>query len=428
MSQLSPEELVAQLKSITSNPPQSLTSNPELRNKLYHAAREAMLSFEENPNPISRIAVAQQAEWVALRTCCEMALFPALAESDTPKTLEQLVETTKADPTLLARFIRAGINFGSIKEVDSQHYVLASSHALLGDPKVADALPKFEESISEVTNIVSADFVHGTFYATPQLLQQTGYRNPEDPLNTAMQLAFNAPGKAPYEIFVSKPESAKAIGMILNAMGIPPSQQVQYTYPLQQELVDGFDKSESDAFLVDIGAGNAHVVSALRKAMPHIPGRLVAQDLAPVIASAPALAEPDEKQAHDFFTEQPIKHARAYYMRLCLHNWRDEPTRQILVRIREAMKPEYSRLLIHEMVIPALGSGSNDGATGGGHRRNVWAAVSDINQMGACASFERTEAEWAELLGEVGLEFKKVWYPQDPAAAAVIEARLRAVD
>ena len=164
-----------------------------------------------------------------------------------------------------------------------------------------------EESISEVTNIVSADFVHGTFYATPQLLQQTGYRNPEDPLNTAMQLAFNAPGKAPYEIFVSKPESAKAIGMILNAMGIPPSQQVQYTYPLQQELVDGFDKSESDAFLVDIGAGNAHVVSALRKAMPHIPGRLVAQDLAPVIARAPALAEPDEKQAHDFFTEQPLK-------------------------------------------------------------------------------------------------------------------------
>ena len=67
----------------------------------------------------------------------------------------------------------------------------------------------------------SADFVHKTFYATPNLLAQKGFQNPTDPLNTAMQLAFDAPGKAPYEIFVSKPESAKAIGTILAAMGVP---------------------------------------------------------------------------------------------------------------------------------------------------------------------------------------------------------------
>ena len=59
MSQLTPIELLFQLKSFTSNPPHSISENPELRNQLYHAAQEATVSFEDNPDPISRVAVAQ---------------------------------------------------------------------------------------------------------------------------------------------------------------------------------------------------------------------------------------------------------------------------------------------------------------------------------------------------------------------------------
>ena len=54
-----PTELLFQLKSFTSNPPSLLMENPELRNKLCYAAQEAMVSFEDNPDPISRVAVAQ---------------------------------------------------------------------------------------------------------------------------------------------------------------------------------------------------------------------------------------------------------------------------------------------------------------------------------------------------------------------------------
>lgn len=59
MSQLTPIELLFQLKLFTSNPSLSLSENPELRNKLYYAAQEAMVSFEDNPDPISHVAVAQ---------------------------------------------------------------------------------------------------------------------------------------------------------------------------------------------------------------------------------------------------------------------------------------------------------------------------------------------------------------------------------
>ena len=153
----------------------------------------------------------------------------------------------------------------------------------------------------------SADFVHKTFYATPSLLAQNGFQNPSDPLNTAMQLAFDAPGKAPYEIFVSMPESAKAIGTTLAAMGVSKLHRIESVYPIRERLVHGFDELLQDALFVDIGAGNAHVVASLRSAMPDLPGRLVAQDLPTVIKVAPVPPPGVEMQAYDFFTKQPIK-------------------------------------------------------------------------------------------------------------------------
>ena len=99
----------------------------------------------------------------------------------------------------------------------------------------------------------SADFVHKTFYATPALHVQNGFQNPNDPLNTAMQLAFDALGRAPYEIFVSKPGGAKAIGTILAAMGVPKFYRIESVYPIHERLVQGFDESLQDAFLLILG-------------------------------------------------------------------------------------------------------------------------------------------------------------------------------
>ena len=41
--------------------------------------------------------------------------------------------------------------------------------------------------------------------------------------------------------------------------------------------------------------------------MPDLPGRLVAQDLPFVVEAVSGLPPGVEVQAHDFFTEQPIK-------------------------------------------------------------------------------------------------------------------------
>ena len=64
-------------------------------------------------------------------------------------------------------------------------------------------------------------------------------------------------------------------------------------------------KPETPLF-VDIGGSIGHQCVALRKKLPNVQGRIILQDLRPVIAQA-IPAEGIEPMVHDFMTEQPIK-------------------------------------------------------------------------------------------------------------------------
>ncbi|KAG6820459.1 hypothetical protein H0H93_000213 [Arthromyces matolae] len=56
-------------------------------------------------------------------------------------------------------------------------------------------------------------------------------------------------------------------------------------------------------------------------------------------------------QEHDFFTEQPIRNAAVFFLRVILHDWPDSSARAILLRLREAAKPE-TKLVLAEFVLP----------------------------------------------------------------------------
>ena len=62
-----------------------------------------------------------------------------------------------------------------------------------------------------------------------------------------------------------------------------------------------------DTLLIDIAGGEGHDVAEFHRRYPDAPGRLVLQDLPPVIDSIQSLPPKVERQKHDFFTSQPIK-------------------------------------------------------------------------------------------------------------------------
>lgn len=58
---------------------------------------------------------------------------------------------------------------------------------------------------------------------------------------------------------------------------------------------------------VDVAGGLGRYTEALLAKFPGIPGRLILQDLPPVIESIQELHPRIERMEYDFFTEQPIK-------------------------------------------------------------------------------------------------------------------------
>jgi hypothetical protein len=184
-------------------------------------------------------------------------------------------------------------------------------------------------------------------------------------------------------------------------------------YPVAERLIDGFDTSKNEVLLVDVGGGRGHDMQLFAAQHASHPGKLVLQDREPVIASVEKQEElPFACQAHDFFTPQPIKGARAYSLHSILHDWDDETCVRILENLRPALVPGYSRVLLNEIVL------SEEHPT-------LAATSMDMMMMAHLGVRERTETHWKAILDKAGLKFLGI-YTYPGVAESVIEAELAA--
>lgn len=181
-------------------------------------------------------------------------------------------------------------------------------------------------------------------------------------------------------------------------------------YPVKQRLgVVG----KSEVLLVDVGGGLGHETMGLSNAYPGLSGKLIVQDTPSVIQEAQSskkLPSNIEAVAHDFFTPQleAYSGARAYFMRLNLHDWPDNKSTIILGHLHDAMKKGHSKILINEAVLLDTGA--------------PWQQTSlDWTMMGMLVSRERTESQWRELLAGCGLKVAGIW---SEGSESVIEAVL----
>ena len=201
-------------------------------------------------------------------------------------------------------------------------------------------------------------------------------------------------------------------------------------FPVDEEVVKGMGTDEQAVAVVDIGGGLGHELLALKKKYPDLPGRLVLQDLSETIKTVPKTIV-FESMVHDFFTTQPIKGefivalfavhffrsciltfssvgARVYYLRNVLHDWQTAECQLILKNVIAAMRKDYSKIIINEMVIPDVGA--------------RWAETHwDWTMLACLSAMERTEQQWRDLLIPVGLKVVKIWAHPD-STESIIEA------
>lgn len=103
--------------------------------------------------------------------------------------------------------------------------------------------------------------------------------------------------------------------------------------------------------------------------------------------------------------------SRLYFLRDVMHNWSDAKCAKILVRIVEAMDPEYFTLLIDDYVLPDT-------------RAELRASEMDILMWLHTAGVERTVSQWKNLLNKVGLELVQIW-SSPRSNESVLETRVR---
>ncbi|PYH43080.1 S-adenosyl-L-methionine-dependent methyltransferase [Aspergillus saccharolyticus JOP 1030-1] len=353
--------------------------------------------LETSWDTVVRLCMTEPALNAALTVSQDLNLFQKWLEvgEDAEQSAEQLAELTGSDPALLARILRHLASTHIIIEVSPDHYKQSAFSKSLLEPVFGAWIPYLN------------DMLNPCFAKMPAYLAQTNYRNPSDPNDGIFQYTKEFKGSL-FEYYDQHPAESAVFN---NVMGSVMAKQAGMLdiFPYER-LADSKEADCADpALLVDVGGNVGHDMNKFLAKQPGLGKRLVLQDRPDVVKQAICPTEV-RAMAHDFFTEQPIKGARAYYLHGVLHDWPDEAARQILGHLRDAMTPGYSTILIHDHVIPA--TEAHPQATG-----------YDQTMMIVVSAFERTEGMWQGLLESVGLRVVKIW-SSPLAIQSVIEAEL----
>ncbi|RAL16176.1 S-adenosyl-L-methionine-dependent methyltransferase [Aspergillus homomorphus CBS 101889] len=355
-----------------------------------NALREAyalISRLETSWDTVARLCITQPALNAVLKVSQDLHLFEKWLEvgDEAEQSTAQLAELTGSDPMLLCRILRHLAACNIIVEVSPDHYKQSAFSKSLLEPVFGAWIP---------------------FLLMPEYLAKTNYQNPTDPNDGIFQYTKNFEGSL-FDYYDQHPTESAVFN---NVMGSVMAKQAGMLdiFPYER-LADAQPDTSATPLLVDVGGNVGHDINKFLAKKPNLAARLVLQDRPDVVRQAicPATVR---AMAHDFFTPQPVKGARAYYLHGVLHDWPDDTARSILEHLRDAMTPGYSTLLIHDHVIPA--QGAHPQATG-----------YDQTMMVVVSAFERTEGMWRDLLRSVGLRVEKIW-SSPLATQSVVEARL----
>ncbi|KAL8919505.1 MAG: hypothetical protein Q9172_004959 [Xanthocarpia lactea] len=343
-----------------------LQEDDSLRRRLREAARKLSLATEAPADTIHRIAYAPLQLGLA-RVGVDVRLFEILSQNDGSSfTNKELAHKTKVDPSV-----------GMVSQTAEDAYASTNVTKALASDGGHSGIQ------------MQADLLSLSFLALPQFLREGGYVNPTDPRHTAFNLGMHTD----QDFFCWLQSHPKDLEIFSSWMSAQRDTHPNFldVIDFEQDLASGAE--DSTVLFVDVGGSRGQQSIALRNRYPSLPGRIIVQDLAGVVAEATEHPLPGfqsiEAQAHDMFTPQLFK--------------------AILENVKSGMD-QNSVLLIDEMVLSERGAS--------------WRATqADLTMAVALSAMERTEAEWYALFDEAGLNVRKTAkYREEPEDCVMILA------
>ncbi|KAF7559362.1 hypothetical protein G7046_g4802 [Stylonectria norvegica] len=289
----------------------------------------------------------------------------SLVPVDGTISLTELHTKTTLDPINLARVLHHAMTNKIFQEPTPGYIAHTASSRTLAEDASLQAWVGFnaEDNFPAAAHTLQALRTH------PEATSLT---------RTGFNFAFDTVEKEPmFVTFGKDPSRAKRMGGAMASLTGGEGYEVQH-------FVDGYDLTdvdEKEGTLVDIGGSHGFVCVDLAKKWTKM--KFVVQDLAKTVESAPkpistdeAVAERITLQAHDFFTEQPVKDADGtfppplplaklrhcpdlvcylvYYFRWILHNYSKPYALTILKGLIPALKPG-ARVVINDHCLRDFG-------------------------------------------------------------------------
>ncbi|EAT86515.1 hypothetical protein SNOG_06684 [Parastagonospora nodorum SN15] len=354
------------------------------RSKALLAAYALVARLETPWETTARLCMGQPALGATLKVCMDLQLFERWHDvGDKSMSSTELAELVQCEAALLERFVRH----------------LASSN-MLNETSIGifDPTP-FTKSLLDP---VFGEWIH--HLRQIEYLAQNQYKVPLDPANGVFQYTKSCKGDM-FDYYASHPREGESFNHIMGGVMARQAGWLEI-YPhervLETALADG-------PLVVDVGGNIGHDMERFRAAHPEIASRLYLQDR-PEVVRLSKCPDPVHKMPYDFFTPQPVKGARTYYMHGVLHDWSDAPAGKILAMQRDALTPGYSSLLIHDHIAPRA-------------QAHPHSTAYDLTMMVMVAGTERTESDWEKLLQSEGYKIVKIW-TSPLAVQSIIEAEL----
>ncbi|PFH62694.1 hypothetical protein XA68_12372 [Ophiocordyceps unilateralis] len=385
-----------------------------------HAARVEMLAQVRSlnqslltPDMMPFYHGLNMAELVDVRTFMKLGVLEAIPQRGSI-SLRRLSHETGVQESLLERMARNLVMSGFLQQTrpDGGEY----RHSKFSRAYRIDSSGTGPGHLF----LVLFDYILKPFVDFDDYFAQRGQlqnaREPDDALYSPFSLSRNQGGTCPWTILSQDPEQLRMFQMGMRNLDLAVPAVGSFDFDCLRNTPE--EEAAGRIQLVDVGGGHGVVLGDILDAHPDAlrPETCVLQDRPDVIELSKingALPAEVQRIHHDFMTEQPVKGAKAYFMRMIIHDWPDAVCVQILAHLAAAMALD-SRVLIFDSVLPQRVD-----------EANFFAAVVDHAVM-AIAGKERTEEDFSALLNEAGLELVRVWQvPGNSGAGACIEGRLR---
>ncbi len=328
--------------------------------------------------PHAQLIQMGTASWVSaiVYSAAQMGIADHLATE--PRSAGELAGPTRTHAPTLHRFMRTLASLGILTEQEAQRFALTP----LGEALKADA--------------------PGSARAT--LIAMCG------------PAFWHSWEKLSYSLETGKTGFEKACGMpLFDYLAEHPDEAAYFSEAMvgfhgdePPAVAAAYDFSDIDT-VVDVGGATGNMLAAILSSHDRPHGVLF--DRPHVVSEAPALLESSgvedrvTVEAGDFFETVPPG-GDAYVLSHVIHDWNEEQCLQILGNCRRAIKPD-GRLLIVETVLPT-GDTPHPGK------------LLDMVMLVLPGGQERTEAEYATLLGKAGFRLRRV-VPTE-SAVSVVEA------